>query len=502
MKHWPRTPETLAAVIAVGMILTLLPGLSGCASGQSPIGNVIGSISTGVAYPLSAEAEQELERFDEAYYRAVGDDEDAGQLRHFRDAFRRIRLNYVEPVEDHVLIDAAIEGISDTELIGEALTPRALVEEGLDAMMASLDPHSSYMNPREFEETQVSTRGQFGGLGIEITLENDTVKVVSPIEDTPAARAGMVAGDLITHVDGEDIQGKGLGYAVNLMRGEPGHGVVITVVREGIAEPFDVSIVRAIIKVRSVRWRVEGDVGYIRVTRFTERVEPGIVEAMNALRDELGNGLAGVVLDLRNNPGGLLDQSLILADSFLESGRIVGIRSRGENAERFHNASPGDMASGLPIVVLINGGSASASEIVAGALQDHGRAMIMGSRSFGKGSVQTITPLPMEGALRLTTALYYSPSGRVIQAMGVSPDIVLVTESDDSQADDATREADLPHALDGGGSDERANAPVVDTALCDREEKLEDQELACALDFLHASSSAAFLSALGVSPQS
>lgn len=502
MKRWPRSPATLAAFIAVAMILALLPGLSGCTSGDTPLGRALDSIGSSVAYPLSPEAERELERFDAAYYQAAGSDDDQGQLRHFRDAFRRIRLNYVEPVDDRNLVNAAIDGITGSELTGADVTPRAVVERGLDAMLASLDPHSSYLNPRELQETNVSTKGQFGGLGIEITLENETIKIVSPIEETPAALAGMVAGDLITHVDGEDIRGKGLAYAVNLLRGEPGDPVVITVVRDGVIEPFDVSIIRAIIKVRSVRWRLEGDIGYIRVNRFTERVEPGIVEAMNALRDESGSALAGVVLDLRNNPGGLLDQSIILADAFLNEGRIVSIKSRGENNQRSHSASPGDMASGLPMVVLINGGSASASEIVAGALQDHGRATVMGMQSFGKGSVQTITPLPMEGALRLTTALYYSPSGRIIQAEGIMPDIILKRDETEAEQADIPREADLPRSLFGTETHIGSDGPVIDATRCQPISDEKDPELACALGFLHSASSAAFLSSVGVQPPS
>ncbi len=502
MKRWPRTPETLAAFIAVAMMLALLSGLSGCASGDTPLGRVLDSIGSGVAYPLSPEAEQELERFDTAYYQIAGSGDDQGQLRHFRDAFRRIRLNYVQPVDDRSLVNAAIDGVTASDLTVSDVTPRAVVERGLDAMLASLDPHSSYLNPKEFQETQVSTKGQFGGLGIEITLENETVKVVAPIEETPAALAGMSAGDLITHVDGEDIRGKGLAYAVNLLRGDPGDPVVITVVREGVVGSFDVSITRAIIKVRSVRWRLEGDIGYIRVNRFTERVEPGIVEAMNALRDALGGEMAGLVLDLRNNPGGLLDQSIILADAFLDDGRIVSIKSREDDNQRSHNASPGDMASGLPMVVLINGGSASASEIVAGALQDHGRATVMGTQSFGKGSVQTISPLPVEGALRLTTALYYAPSGRVIQAEGILPDIVLKREKTGTEQGDITREADLPHSLSGAGTLTGADGPVIDAARCQPVSDLEDPELACALGFLHSASSAAFLSSVGAQPPS
>lgn len=300
-------------------------------------------------------------------------------------------------------------------------------------------------------------------------------------------------------MDGEDIRGQGISYAVNLLRGEPGTSVTVSIERAG-QDVFDVAIVRAIIKVRSVKWRIEGDIGYIRVNRFTERVEPGIVDAMNDIRGQLGIKLSGIVLDLRNNPGGLLDQSLILSDAFLEDGKIVSIRSRGESgSERSHSASPGDMATGLPIVVLINGGSASASEIVAGALQDHGRATILGEQSFGKGSVQTITPLPVEGALRLTTARYYAPSGRVIQARGITPDIVLLHDPEDGEF---TREADLPHSLDSSGTRQEKDVPSIVAKSCDGDAENEDPDLVCALMFIHAESSAAFLSSVGVSPQS
>ncbi len=498
MKGWRKTPQTLAALIAVLMVVSLLPGLSGCSAGGGSLGRVLESLNVG-AYPMSADATREVERFDNVFLRYAGKD-DVIQRKHFRDVFRRIRQNYVEPIDDAVLVKAAILGIEEMDGEPGAMDAREVVEAGLDAMLASLDPHSSYMNPKEFRESQVSTRGQFGGLGIEITAQDDAVKVIAPMEDTPAAAAGIMAGDLITHVNGEDIRGKGLAYAVERLRGKPGSEVIITIEREGVA-PFDVTIERAIISVRSVRWRVEGQIGYIRINRFTERVESGIVMAMNEIRGDLGNDLSGVVLDLRNNPGGLLDQSLILADAFLKSGEIVSIRGRNNSGMRSHVASPGDMAAGLPMVVLINSGSASASEIVAGALQDHGRATIMGERSFGKGSVQTITPLPVEGALRLTTSRYYAPSGQVIQAHGVIPNIILERQRDDETSDEITREADLPHALDVGSDVEDVQSPVVMAETCSDDENVVDLELACAIALLRAGSSAAFLSSVGA-PQS
>ncbi len=480
------------------MMVSLLPGISGCVLENRTVSTVLDTLGVGGAYPLPESAGKELNRFDAVYARYASHRDDE-QLRHFSDTFRRVRVNYVEPLEDAALIDAAITGVESLEGELASFEPRDVVEAGLDGMMASLDPHSSYMNPREFQESQVSTRGQFGGLGIEITQENDIIKVVSPIEDTPAFEVGIQAGDLITHVNGEDIRGKGISYAVNLLRGAPGTAVVVTIERAAV-DAFDVSIVRAIIKVRSVKWRVEGDIGYIRVNRFTERVEPGIVDAMNDIRAQLGMNLSGIVLDLRNNPGGLLDQSLILSDAFLEDGKIVSIRGRDEDgSERSHSASPGDMAPGLPIVVLINGGSASASEIVAGALQDHGRATILGERSFGKGSVQTITPLPVEGALRLTTARYYAPSGRVIQARGIMPDIVLLHDEEEGEF---TREVDLPHALDSAGEELSRDVPTIAASSCDGDAENEDPDLVCALMFLHTESSAEFLSSVGVSPES
>ncbi|MBT3558836.1 MAG: S41 family peptidase [Rhodospirillales bacterium] len=480
------------------MLVSLLPGVSGCVLENRTFNSVLDTLGVGGAYPLSESAGQELQRFDAVYARYISHADDK-QLRHFSDTFRRVRVNYVEPLEDKALIDAAIAGVEALEGDLASFEPRDVVEAGLDGMMASLDPHSSYMNPREFTESQVSTRGQFGGLGIEIIQENDTVKVVSPIEDTPAFAAGLQAGDLITHVNGEDIRGKGISYAVNLLRGDPGTAVTITIERADVTS-FNVNIVRAIIKVRSVKWRLEGDIGYIRVTRFTERVESGIVNAMNDIRSQLGVRLAGIVLDLRNNPGGLLDQSLILSDAFLEDGRIVSIRYReGDGMDRHHSASPGDMAAGLPMAVLINGGSASASEIVAGALQDHGRATILGERSFGKGSVQTISPLPVEGALRLTIARYYAPSGRVIQARGITPDIVLLHDPEEGEF---TREVDLPHSLGNSQEMQDRDVPAIASKSCDGDAENEDPDLVCALMFLHSESSAEFLSSVGIPPQS
>ena len=324
------------------------------------------------------------------------------QLNLFGDVFERVRADYVEEVSDTELIEAAIKG-----------------------MLSSLDPHSSYLNPDSFKEMQEQTRGEFGGLGIEVSMENGFVKVIAPIEDTPAFRAGIKPGDLITHLDGESVLGLTLNDAVEKMRGPVNTDITITVSRLGIEEPFDVTIKRAKIKVGSVRHRTEGKAAYIRITAFSEQTEGGVKAAIKALKKELGDELQGVILDLRGNPGGLLDQAVAVADAFLDQGEIVSTRGRREQDSKRYNANKGDISNGKPVVVLINGGSASASEIVAGAMQDHNRAIVMGTKSFGKGSVQTIMPLAGRGAIRLTTSLYYTPSGVSIQAKGIEPDIIV-----------------------------------------------------------------------------
>jgi carboxyl-terminal processing protease len=303
------------------------------------------------------------------------------------------------------------------------------------------------MNARAFRDTQIQTRGEFGGLGIEVTMENGLVKVVSPIDDTPAFRAGIKPGDLIVQLDGEQVQGLTLQEAVERMRGPVDSRIKLTI-RRGNAEPFDVTLARAVIRIQSVRYRTEGELGYIRITSFTEQTDTGLRNAVTKIKEQLGNRLKGVVLDLRNNPGGLLDQAISVSDAFLDKGEIVSTRGRrSEDAQRY-NAKPGDILQGLPIVMLINGGSASASEIVAGALQDHRRAILLGTRSFGKGSVQTIIPLGGQGALRLTTARYYTPSGRSIQAQGIDPDIVVEqAKLEKVETGQIRREADLRGAL-------------------------------------------------------
>ena len=318
----------------------------------------------------------------------------------FGDVLSLVHADYVDKVSDETLVEGAING-----------------------MLTALDPHSNYLNAKNFNDMKVQTRGEFGGLGIEVSMDNGLIKVVSPIDDTPAARAGLKPGDLITHLDGNPVQGMTLPEAVEKMRGPVNSEVTLRIRRTG-KDPFDVKLVRATIKIQSVRSHLEGDnIGYIRLTSFTEQTDVGLGNAMKSLKQEAGNKLAGIVLDLRNNPGGLLDQAVAVSDAFIEKGEIVSTRGRRADDAQRYNAHPGDITNGLPTVVLINGGSASASEIVAGALQDHHRAILMGTRSFGKGSVQTIIPLPGHGAMRLTTARYYTPSGQSIQAKGIVPDI-------------------------------------------------------------------------------
>jgi len=346
----------------------------------------------------------------------------------FGDVFERVRKDYVEEVSDEDLLEAAING-----------------------MLTSLDPHSSYLSSKRYKDMQVQTRGEFGGLGIQVTLDKGVIKVISPIDDTPAFRAGIEAGDLITHLDKEPVSGLSLNEAVEKMRGRVGTDIVLTVLRKD-TEPFDVTITRAVIKIESVRSRLEGDIGYMRVTQFNERTEAGVKKALEKFKKEKNDSLQGLVLDLRNNPGGLLDQAIAVSDAFLDKGEIVSTRSRrAEETQRF-NARPGDLANGLPIVVLVNEGSASASEIVAGALQDHRRAVILGTKTFGKGSVQTVIPLARRAAMRLTTSRYFTPSGRSIQSVGIEPDILVEQAKLEALTPRSSRrEADLRGALDNPG---------------------------------------------------
>ncbi len=394
------------------------------------------------------------------------------QLDLFGDIFERIRSQYVEEVDEADLIEAAIKG-----------------------MLSSLDPHSSYLAPDDAADMRVQTRGEFGGLGIEVTQEEGFVKVVSPIDDTPADKAGMQSGDFITHVDGESVLGLGLDQAVDLMRGPVGSEIIITVVREGESKPFDVSIIRDTIKLTAVRSRVVGDTVVLRITTFSDQTYPSMRDQLAERVEELGgmDNVNGFVVDLRNNPGGLLTQAVRVSDAFLDAGEIVSTRGRDpQDGDRF-NAEPGDLAGGKPVIVLINGGSASASEIVAGALQDHRRAIIVGTKSFGKGSVQTVMPLRGEGAMRLTTARYYTPSGRSIQALGVAPDILVEqpprreeVEEEEPQRG-ARSEADLRGSLDNDSLTEDERRQIeVDRAKAEAAAELrdEDHQLAYAIDIL------------------
>jgi carboxyl-terminal processing protease len=321
----------------------------------------------------------------------------------FGDVFDKVKTDYVEDVKDKELIESAING-----------------------MLSALDPHSSYLNEKDFDEMRIQTKGEFGGLGIEVTMENGLVKVVSPIDDTPAHRAGLQTGDYISRIDGEAVMGTTLSESVEKMRGKPGTSIELSVLREGVNEPIIFNIKRDIIKIKSVRARQENDVAYVRITSFSELTAESVGKEITKIRNDIGDKFKGVVLDLRNNPGGLLDQAIEVSDLFIERGEIVSTGGRVADSNKRFNASKGDIIDGKPIVVIINGGSASASEIVAGALQDHKRAIIIGTKSFGKGSVQTVIPLSVsKGAMRLTTSRYYTPSGRSIQAQGIDPDIVV-----------------------------------------------------------------------------
>jgi len=424
-------------------------------------GTVLGLVvTTQVAGPLIA---QEAERSSSVYE----------QLDLFGDIFERIRAQYVEEVDPADLIEAAING-----------------------MLTSLDPHSSYLSPDDAADMRLQTRGEFGGLGIEVTQEEGWVKVVSPMDGTPADAAGMMSGDFITAVDGQSTLGLTLDEAVEMMRGPVGSEIIITVVREGQSEPFDVSIIRDTIRMTAVRARTEGDTVVLRISTFNDQTYPNLRDGLTAQIEEAGGieNVNGIVLDLRNNPGGLLNQAVYVSDAFLKAGEIVSTRGRLPSDGDRYNATPDDLANGLPIVVLINGGSASASEIVAGALQDHRRAIVIGTQSFGKGSVQTVMPLRGDGAMRLTTARYYTPSGRSIQSLGISPDIIvqqpprrpIEEEAVDTEAN-IRAEADLRGALNNTSlTEDELRVIEEDRARAEAAAALreEDYQLAYAIDIL------------------
>ncbi len=390
------------------------------------------------------------------------------QLELFADVLARVEQDYVTDIDEEEAIEAAING-----------------------MLSSLDPHSSYMNATAYRDMQVATRGEYGGLGIEVTSEDGVVRVVSPIDDTPAARAGIQAGDYLTAIDGETIVGLTLNDAVHRMRGQAGTSITVTVAREG-AEPFDVTLTREIINVRAVTARIEGgDIGIIRVSTFNERTSSMLADAIRQVKRDTGGRLRGVVLDLRNNPGGLLDQAIEVSDAFLDGGEVVSTRGRQPEDVQRYNARRGDDLAGVPVVVLINGASASAAEIVAGALQDRNRALIVGTDSFGKGSVQTVIPLQggRDGALRLTTARYYTPAGRSIQGAGITPDMEVAARR--ISAEDIARlqrlgvsEADLPNALDNDSGAQRRAVHIPEDQPPEDWDDAEDYQMTRALDFL------------------
>ncbi|MDG1406698.1 MAG: S41 family peptidase [Octadecabacter sp.] len=401
------------------------------------------------------------------------------QLDLFGDIFERIRAQYVEDVDAAALIEAAIDG-----------------------MLTSLDPHSSYLSPDDAADMREATRGEFGGLGIEVTQEEGFIKVVSPIDGTPAAEAGIASGDFITAVDGENLLGLTLDEAVELMRGPVGSEIIITVVREDVDQPFDVSIIRDTIKLTAVRSRVEGDTVVLRITTFSDQTYPSLEEQLAEQVAEAGGieNVNGFVIDLRNNPGGLLNQAIAVSDAFLDAGEITSTRGRDPDDGQRWNAREGDLAEGLPMVVLINGGSASASEIVAGALQDHRRAIVIGTNSFGKGSVQTVMPLRGDSAMRLTTARYYTPSGRSIQALGISPDIIVEQPRIDPTAEVMEEERYTRSEADlrGSLSNDSLTVDEIEQIQADRMRaedaaalREEDYQLAYAIDILKG------LSALG-----
>jgi len=382
------------------------------------------------------------------------------QLDLFSQAFDTVRKNYVRPVQDSELVNAAIDG-----------------------MVTGLDPHSSYMDPKSYADMQIQTKGEFGGVGIEVTMEDGLIKVISPIDDTPAAKAGIKTGDFIAGIDGTAIQGLELNAAIDKMRGPAGSKVKLTILRQGQKKPFDVILARAIIRVDSAKWHREGDVGYLRLTGFNEQTASGMEKGIRELKRQIGPGIKGYVLDLRNNPGGLLDQAIQVSDDFLTQGEIVSTRGRHADDTQRYDARPGDLTDGKKVVVLVNGGTASASEIVAGALQDHKRATVVGITSFGKGSVQTIIPLgDAGGALRLTTARYYTPSGHSIQAQGIIPDI-MVAQGDEENIPKIARpsEADLPGHLIGEPVIKKPDAQVYRPAPG---KKYDDFQLSYALDLL------------------
>lgn len=386
------------------------------------------------------------------------------ELRSLSEIFGKIKADYVEEVDDKTLLKNAIKG-----------------------MLSGLDPHSSYLDKDDFKDLQIGTRGEFGGLGIQVSMEDGFVKVISPIDDTPAQKAGVQAGDLIVRLDDTPVKGMTLDEAVKIMRGKPGSKITLTIAREGEASPIKIKIIRAVIKVKSVKQRIlEPGFAYVRITSFQTRTGEQLREAVSKLRKESEGELKGLVLDLRNNPGGVLGAAISVSDAFLEKGLIVYTAGRSKESEERRNATPGDVLKGAPMIVLVNGGSASASEIVAGALQDQKRAVIMGSRTFGKGSVQTIFPMSNDSAVKLTTARYYTPLGRSIQAEGIDPDIevaALKVEARKKVGEHSLREADLSRHLENGDKKEKDKNKDAKAEDTDAEEKSEEEEPLAVTDY-------------------
>ena len=453
-------------------------------------------VATGLAPAVDAAAPPRVRQaFEELVAPRASKAERRRQLDLLATVIDLVRTHYAVEVDTDTLVEASIKGMREADPAQSGTEPEKLATAAITAMLSGLDPHSSILDAKTFQDMQVQTRGEFGGLGIEVTMEDGFVKVVSPIDDTPAFRAGLMAGDLITHLDGDAVKGLTLSQAVERMRGRVGSRLRLTVRRAGRA-PFDVTIIRAKIVIRPVRWRLEGDVGYLRVTSFTQKTRDAVRAAVNEIRSRSGASLKGIVLDLRNNPGGLLDQTVAVADEFLENGLIVSVRGRKSENDARYTANPGDLARGLPMVSLVNAGSASASEILAAALQDHRRATVMGTRSFCKGTVQTIIPIAGHGALRLTTQIYYSPLGRSLQRYGVMPNFLIKGQGNG----DRRREADLGGALAAATTTPpEADAEIAEDD-CPAVGEKGDRVLGCALVFIRAGRAGAFLAAIGATP--
>jgi carboxyl-terminal processing protease len=457
--------------------------------------NFIRAFLIAVLLPLSAGASDIPPTLQTAYEKFANKTEldalESGQ-KFMENALNLIRLNHALETNDEALVRSAVEKLESADFKAGEEPPKKIARLIVKTMLKTLDPHSSYFTPEAYKQFKVRTKGTFGGLGMEVTLDQETsfVKVIAPIDGTPAARAGILAGDLISHLDGNPLKGLTLRKAVGKMRGKPGSKIKLTVIRN-TNEPFDVAIVRAIIRYVPVKARLIGKSGYIRITRFNRRTNRAVRRAIQKIQEKRGDELRGIILDLRNNPGGLLNQSVSVAGAFLDGGPVVSSRGRREGSTREMEDEDGDLSNAARIIILINGGSASASEIVAGALQDHGRAVIMGTRSFGKGSVQTIFDMKDNGALKITTAMYYLPKGRLIQKHGLTPDIRIAPE----KVSKRRREADLKLALKSDGHKDDIAKHEIKEAQCPAAGKeKKDKMLGCALLFLKSKDTDSFLS--------